>query len=67
MTIICRLGSLESPQIETDRIIDGKREKTKCVSRTFSVPFLLYLYSLFLAYTNIWVPENEFTGVGWTF
>ena len=32
--------------------------------RAFSVILLLYLYSSFLAYTNIWVPENECTGVG---
>ena len=32
--------------------------------RTFSVLLLLYLYSLFLTFTNIRVPENECTGVG---
>ena len=34
--------------------------------RTLSVLLLLCLYSLFLAYTNIWVLENECTGVGCT-
>ena len=35
--------------------------------RTFSVLLLLCLSPLFLTYTNIWVRENECTGVGWTF
>ena len=33
----------------------------------FSVLLLLCLYSSFFDRTNIWVPKNECTGVGWTF
>ena len=37
---------------------------SSCLLRTFFVLLLLHLYSLFLAYTNIWVSENERTALG---
>ena len=38
-----------------------RRVLTYNMSRTFSVFLLICSYSLFLAYTNIWVPENGCT------